>query len=189
MEMRSHWLTYSHHIILLRAVGTSQCYRAIWSVTNSSRGSSILLHITFSIIYGSSQAGSCAKGSQETVLFNYLNTLINKEPWGLSLQILLSKVLYKAFTSNTRVMELSLSFWNVVHFLPAEHVVYTFPYTNPMLQVHLSIYQPPFAWSFFQLPISSNVFVFLPMMMASKAWAIVEALWERKSNSHLNLCT
>lgn len=73
---------------------------------NSSRWYAVLLHMVFSIIYVSSQAGSHGKESQETAHFNYLNTLINKESWGLIPQILLSKVLYKAFASSTRVMEL-----------------------------------------------------------------------------------
>lgn len=101
MEMRFHWLTpiTSSFLGLLASLSATDPFDLLWILQG---GSSILLHMTFSIIYGSSQAGSRAKGRQETVLFNYLNTLINKEPWGLSPQILLSKVLYKAFTSNTR---------------------------------------------------------------------------------------
>lgn len=93
----------------------------------------------FSIIYVSSRAGSHAKECQEPAQFNYLNTSINKESRGLIPQILLSQVLYKAFASSTRVMELGPSFWNVACFLEAERLMYKFPHTNPVL--HGTVYQ------------------------------------------------
>lgn len=34
-------------------------------------------------------------------------------------------------------MELGLSFWNMVHFLDAERLVFNFPHTNPVEQTHV----------------------------------------------------
>lgn len=38
-------------------------------------------------------------------------------------------------------MELGPFFWNMVHFLDAEHLVYKFPHTNPVLQTHHMVVQ------------------------------------------------